>query len=31
MSIPLRWRPLDEETGATFTDCVDIDGLFVTA
>ncbi|MEV0397263.1 hypothetical protein [Polymorphospora rubra] len=29
MSIPLRWRLLDEETGATITDCTDIDGLFV--
>ncbi|GAA2590797.1 hypothetical protein GCM10010435_81870 [Winogradskya consettensis] len=29
MSIPLRWRLLDEETGATVTECADIDGLFV--
>lgn len=29
MSIPLRWRLLDERTGATLADCTDIDGLFV--
>ncbi|MEV4510867.1 hypothetical protein AB0K00_18075 [Dactylosporangium sp. NPDC049525] len=29
MSVPLRWRLLDNETGATVTDCTDIDGLFV--
>ncbi|OKI65508.1 hypothetical protein [Micromonospora sp. CB01531] len=29
MSIPLRWRLLDEKTGATLADCTDIDGLFV--
>ncbi|MFE9658234.1 hypothetical protein [Micromonospora sp. NPDC006431] len=29
MSTPLRWRLLDQETGATLTDCTDIDGLFV--
>ncbi|SFF89289.1 hypothetical protein SAMN05421541_12848 [Actinoplanes philippinensis] len=28
MSIPLRWRLLDLETGATLTECVDVDGLF---
>jgi hypothetical protein len=29
MSIPLRWRLLDEMTGDTLTECMDIDGLFV--
>lgn len=29
MSNPLRWRLLDVTTGATLTDCGDIDGLFV--
>lgn len=29
MLITPRWRLLDEETGATLTDCTDIDGLFV--
>lgn len=29
MSPPLRWRLLDEKTGAPLTDCTDIDGLFV--
>jgi hypothetical protein len=27
--IPMRWRLLDAATGATLTDCTDIDGLFV--
>lgn len=29
MSIPLRWHLLDGQTGATLTECSDIDGLFV--
>ncbi|MFC5922750.1 hypothetical protein [Micromonospora vulcania] len=29
MPIPLRWRLLDERTGATLTDCAVVDGLFV--
>ncbi|MEE6263942.1 hypothetical protein [Plantactinospora sonchi] len=29
MSVPLRWRLLDERSGVTLTDCTDIDGLFV--
>ncbi|GIE90060.1 hypothetical protein [Actinoplanes regularis] len=29
MPIPLRWRLLDAETGATAVECTDIDGLFV--
>jgi hypothetical protein len=29
VSFPARWCLLDMETGATLTDCMDIDGLFV--